>query len=68
MAERMSIEKCRNILGDSARSATNAEIAALVADTERIADALYTQLTEAARADIEAVRWHSHFAETGEAE
>jgi hypothetical protein len=68
MTEKVSIEECRRILGSSADSMTDAEVEAIRDDLERTGDTLYTQMTEAVRADIDAVRWFSHFQQTGEGE
>ena len=65
MAEQVSIEECRRILGASADGLTDTEIQAMRDDLVRTADAVFTQMTEE---KLDLVRWHSHFQRTGEYE
>jgi hypothetical protein len=57
VADKVSIEECRRILGSSAESLTDAEVETMRDDLERTADVLYMQMTEAGRAGLEAQRW-----------
>ncbi len=65
MADKVSIEECRRILGDSAESMTDAEVEGC-ATTRAHRRSLYTQMVEAGRNGLEAQRWLSYFRETGE--
>jgi hypothetical protein len=66
MADKVSIEECRRILGSSAESMTDADIEKMRDNLENTADVLYTQMVEAGRNGLEMQRWLSHFRQTGE--
>lgn len=68
MADKVSIEECRRILGSSAENMTDAEVEKMRDGLEQTADVLYTQMVEAGRNGLEMQRWLSHFRETGEGE
>jgi len=65
MAEQVSIEECRQILGVSANGMTDAEIQAMRNELERTAEAVFTQMT---KEELDTVRWDAHFQRTGEFE
>jgi hypothetical protein len=66
MAERVSVNECRAILGASAESLTDAEVEAMRDELERTADVLYEQMVEEGADGLEAARWDTHFRLTGE--
>jgi hypothetical protein len=68
VADKVSIEECRRILGSSAENMTDAEVEKMRDGLEQTADVLYTQMVEAGRNGLEMQRWLSHFRETGEGE
>jgi hypothetical protein len=68
MAEKVSVDECRAILGASADTMTDAEIERMRDELERTADVLFDQMVEGGREGLEAARWDSHFRETGEGE
>jgi hypothetical protein len=68
VADKVSIEECRRILGSSAENMTDAEVEKMRDGLEQTADVLYRQMVEAGRNGLEMQRWLSHFRETGEGE
>jgi hypothetical protein len=68
VADKVSIEECRRLLGISAENMTDAEVEKMRDGLEQTADVLYTQMVEAGRNGLEMQRWLSHFRETAEGE
>jgi hypothetical protein len=68
MAEHVSISELRSILGPSAESMADAEVEAMRAEYERMAEVLFDQMMEDGRDGLEEARWDTHFRLTGRAE
>lgn len=64
----MTIAECRTILSAESADLTDAEIEAIIVDTTRAVDELYTSMKAAKAADAEGVRWTTHAFLTGETE
>ena len=67
-AHRLSVEECREILGQTEGAMTDAEIETLRNELERVAEVLLDEVTEKGREGLLPARWDTHFRLTGEAE
>jgi len=56
----MTVQECREILGESVTGKSDEQIAAMLDDLEHLAAILYEDVTKQARADLEAVRWTAY--------
>lgn len=68
MAEKVSVDECRELLGASAEAMTDAEIEMMRGEYERTADVLFDQMVESGAEGLEDARWNTHFRRTGEGE
>jgi hypothetical protein len=66
MPPKMTVEQCREILGDTAARLTDAEVEAERDHTEALAHAVFDQFTAEMKRDPEGMRWLLHAHETGE--
>ena len=68
MADRMSTDRCREILGTVAANMTDAEVEAERDNMEAIANAVFDQFTAEMKRDPERMKWLMHAHVTGEIE
>jgi hypothetical protein len=59
-AASMTVQECREILGESVTGKSDEQIAAMLDDLERLAAILYEDVRRQARTDLEAVRWMAY--------
>ena len=56
----MTVQECREILGESVTGKSYEQIAAMLDDLEHLAAILYDDVTKQAQADLDAVRWTAY--------
>lgn len=59
----MTVQECREILGESVTGKSDEQIAAMLDDLERLAAILYDDVRRQASTDLEAVRWTAYAVE-----
>jgi hypothetical protein len=59
----MTVQECREILGESVTGKSDEQIAAMLDDLEHLAAILYDDVRRQASTDLEAVRWTAYAVE-----
>lgn len=66
--EKLTLERCRELLGSAAANMTDAEVEAERDHMEALANTLFDQFTAEMKRDPEGMNWLLHAHETGEVE